>query len=319
VCDEIGKSILRVAIGSSSTCGIKDASSALCPSQAQCVSASNVCPPNLLGYSCSGGAQPAAMLGGYCAEPGTDPVTGPLVPGLWCCLDLSLPQPSPPADPLLIDDMSGGGPYIKIVPPGNARDGGWFSSCQDPNPNAVSPPPAPALFTYRAIEPAVTPVVGGPTISNAACLSSPGFNGYYALEGFNFLYAPGKNDAAPLDLSAYTGISFWAYATPGKLDLPTAIRVNFDNVDTSPTPGSTCVMDGGAESCDDFGEYVTLTSGWALYTIHWRDMDFKQKGFDGAQSFPSFDERVYATTFSVDGPDPFPFDFCIAQVEFSTD
>jgi hypothetical protein len=95
------------------------------------------------------------------------------------------------------------GPEIKIQSEGGLIPGTWFMGCDDVQAE-ISPPQYPALFTYRAIEPAVTPT-GGPTISHAACMrsSDKGFTGWVALEGFSFLQTPSPSaySVAPLDVS----------------------------------------------------------------------------------------------------------------------
>ncbi len=217
-----------------------------------------------------------------------------------------------------------GGPLIKLPPAkkDNAR-GGWFTFTDDGNA-VISPPPAPALFTYRQIDPVVTPAQA-PPIRHAACVRSDGFSGFVALEGFDFQRAPPDYQTDPLDVSRYTGIRFWASsarATPGKLDQPTLLRVQFSNLDTyTENAASTCFQESGRNTCDDFGADIALPNdgNWALYAVKWADLT--QQGYGHA--FPSFDTHVYTAQFAILGPGrgsrSLPFDFCVAQIEFTRD
>jgi hypothetical protein len=332
----VGKSIAGVAITpTSAACPLKRTASALCPASATCISPSGiVCPSAWSGFSCSAGICPPDWSSPYCfsaststppsffcGEAARDPKTGPVVPGLWCCG----PTDAPPGEPdLLIDDMSSG-PFIKLKPPDGDNAGIWFSSSDDINAD-LSPPETPALFTFRAIDPAATPMEGL-KISHAACLrSDQGIEGYDALEGFTFSGKPPDYSAVSSNLSQYTGISFWAYAAPGKIVdetgaplVPTEIHVEFPNQDTyTEIPDSTCVSSpGGRASCDQFGQAVTLTKDWTQYEVRWDGL--AQAGF-GTPFLPFNKTQVYATDFVVNGPGrgsrSLPFDFCIAQIQF---
>ena len=77
---------------------------------------------------------------------------------------------------------------------------------------------------------------------------------------------------------------------------------------------------------DRLGEVVALpdTPDWKLYTVKWTDHGFGQTTPDyGYEHFPSFKKQVNTTQFAILGPGPksrsLPFDFCIAQIEFTDD
>ena len=326
VCSELNGSILGVVVSSSGVCTAKDESVGLCapsPESPTCIDADKdkICPDPWHGFSCSGTAAPPGGVNDWCSRVHADPMTGPVVPGLWCCVDTSHPRrPSP--NPLLIDDMSAD-PMLKIEAGEGLGVSGWFTATDDVNA-VLSPPPFPAMFTYRAFDPAVVPSAGASPISRAACLRSEGFSGYAAMEGFGFLHSLGDNLTVPLDVSPYTGLRFWAYSVPpdyGKLDLPTEIRVEFVNVDTAGgNPKSACVQQGDG-ACDNFGKFITLPNdgSWASYTIKWADLEQGGWGY----SIEAFDTHVdnVVFVFSGVGPDSrsLPFDFCIAQIEFTQD
>jgi hypothetical protein len=342
ICAELSTGIAGVAITPTSpSCPPRSASASLCPAPSTCVATGGIgCPSKFSGFSCSTGICPPDWSSSYCSggsstEPapassssrlcgalGRDPQTGPLVPGLWCCGDT---DPPPGEDPLLIDDMSSG-PFTKLKPPDGEHTGVWYSACDDINAD-ISPPVNPALFSYRTIDPPATPA-GGPTISHAACLrSDKGIAGYVALEGFNFFSKPPSIEAPAVDLSPYSGISFWANAAPGPIVdetgaplVPTSIRVNFpdSNTDTE-HPDSACVQ-GGRATCDQFGKVFTLTTAWTKYFVRWDQL--AQGGY--GMPFANFNRKaVYSTGFLFLGPGEdsvsLPFDFCVAQIEFTQD
>jgi hypothetical protein len=314
--------MLGVVVSSSPNC----ATNTECQETPICVAADKqICPaPSWSGLSCSGPALPSDNPPSdhpyhWCGRVKADPATGPVVAGLWCCAEREPAQPNP----LLIDDMSSG-PLLKLEPEKGFASGAWFSASDDTNAD-LSPPPAPALFSYRAFDPAVVPAPGASPISHAACLrSDKGFSGYVAMEGFVFSLSMPDNKPAPLDVSHYTGIRFWAAAMPlqpGKLDVSRQLRVQFANVDTydQPNSESTCLKEGKAETCDDFGKKIALPGdySWASYTIKWDELE--QQGY--GQPFTDFKPNVYTTTFIVQGNTSrsLPFDFCVAQVEFTED
>jgi len=84
---------------------------------------------------------------------------------------------------------------------------------------------------------------------------------------------------APYDLTMYTGVTFWAMATPGS---DPALRFKL------PMRATTRLEDGGicAESetnkcSDDWGEQFTLPAngGWKQFTVRFSDPGFHQEGW----------------------------------------
>jgi len=120
---------------------------------------------------------------------------GPTPPGGSCC---TLGE-TPSADPLLIDDMSGG-PQVKLTPPPGKHAAYWFT---DSDEGLSIFPQESTLFRYSSV-----PGPDGGSI-NAACLEAPSvFGGTYVLEGFNFVVDVGT---VSFDVTPYSGIQFWAY------------------------------------------------------------------------------------------------------------
>jgi hypothetical protein len=162
--------------------------------------------------------------------------------GRWCC-DVGATERPPDADPLLIDDMTGG-PQIKIVPPSGDVAGTWFSDTGDPESPLV--PAVGSVFTYT---PVPTPLPDGGSM-NAACLRLP--NTFTAAasrswveEGFGFAYPKGAESSSTgaagvaIDVSQYTGIRFLAWSRSAE----TVISVLFPDVNTNGVdPASTCNM-----------------------------------------------------------------------------
>jgi hypothetical protein len=160
--------------------------------------------------------------------------------------------------------------------------------------------------------------------STAACISSPGYTGFSAGIGLNFATADVDSSAPPtenVDLSSFTGITFWAMSTAS-----TSVRVKFpDDQTDSGDPNAACQSkDAGTtaqQGCDSafyFAEAFTPT--WTQYTVSFsllsQDPNF------GAQ-FAAFDQKnVRQLQFEdegatiVDGGAP-AFQFCIGPISFT--
>jgi hypothetical protein len=319
VCNDSGTTLNGVVISdASSSCPAKFPESPMCARTDTCIQ-TNVCPgdwgQNWVGYSCSGSALPPQQVQACWAPPAsTDAGAGSneqVAGGRLSCCALGK---GASADSLLIDDMSGG-PQVKIAPPrGDEIAGFWFTASDDLHSPLI---PAPlGLFTYAAVPSSMTPD-GGPM--NAACLTSNGFTGYFAAEGFNFVWPQGKLSPAgdPFDVSAYTGIRFWAWSRwVGQV-----IRVNFPDLDTEvadPTSMCNLHLDAGQCSNDWSIQNLQLTDVWTPYTIRWDQLTQA----DWGPKVPQFDTKhVFATLFNLGGYGPSdrypPFEFCVSQIYFT--
>jgi hypothetical protein len=320
VCDDSGTTLDGVVVSRASpSCPAKRPEAAICGRMDTCVLAPDVCPPdwgaNWVGFSCSGTA-PVSQGAQACwpPPPRADAGAGSssnAPSGLACCAFGT----GGAAGSLLIDDMSGG-PQVKIAPPRRDEIAGfWFTTTDDPKAPLV---PAPlSLFTYTAVPPGMTPD-GGPM--NAACLKSDSpFTGYFAQEGFNFVWPQGTLASAgdPFDVSAYTGIRFWAWSRyDGQ-----SIRVNFPDLDTEaadPTAGCKMYADAGGCGNDWAIQSLLLDSVWRPYTIRWDQLVQADWGPRVAQFDP---KHVFATLFNLAGAGPTnpypPFEFCVSQIYFT--
>jgi hypothetical protein len=316
VCDN-GTAIKSVAL-TRAGCAPKAQEHPLCAAPSVCVASASSCPSSFpatwSGYSCSSPASPATSDPAltYCPIADADPEIGPVIRGHVCCTAGQAASDNP----LLIDDMSGG-PLIKLPHPADESAGNWFTASQDTQSPLSPPQQFESLFTYRSVPP-VTPE-GGPEISSAACFRMrEGFIGDYALEGFSF-FSKGSQ-VIPVDVSQYTGMTFWATLTSPDPDNLAPLRVEFPNSDTDTQHRSTCIRAQlGNGNCNHFGLTLTGLSGdWQKYTVTWDELT-QFPGF--GQPFNSFDTNVYSVDFELIGSGPAvpaaPFDFCVSQIYFT--
>jgi hypothetical protein len=85
----------------------------------------------------------------------------------------------------------------------------------------------------------------------------------------------------PYDVSAYTGVTFWASVTPGS-DSDTALRMKFPmTADTKDVDGGKCIDSSTNKCSDDFGYKFNLPSNgnWKQVTIKFSDANFVQEGW----------------------------------------
>jgi hypothetical protein len=210
--------------------------------------------------------------------------------------------------------------------------GTWFTFTSDPNPAAVNPVHG-MPYTFTTVTPP-----SGVASTHAACLTSTGFIGFDAGQGFNFAVtggpAPdaGPDAAAPpatpttFDTTPYKGVKFYAMAM-GAAGSP-AIKISFPDDQThGAVTSSTCNVNlgkGQSGQCDDdFADQAEAVSAtWVQISIPFAT-GISQQGYGGtAGTFPSWDAaHVYGMNFQVGGPtadagNP-AFGFCIADIEFT--
>jgi hypothetical protein len=324
VCENSTKSVTQVAIvRSSAICPSAHGYRPLCsPEEKQgCLPVDEVCPStspknDWVGYACTGAARPTddhPDVAKCWSAPGLDSDVHTPNDGRLCCLKSK--QSSDPLhdDPLLIDDMSAG-PQVKLEPAPGHIAGWWFSDYPYGSGHLI-PAPDPSLYTYREFKKPVGPP-GDPKFSVAACLSSRGFRGWEAIQGFHFASKPGTAGQTVLDVGKYDGISFWGWAHE-PLNAPRAVEVHFDNVQVSTEPSSECVSP--AAICESYFKEVTLTSEWKRYFVRWADLGQSEDEW-GQMRFDGFKPQIYNAYFSVRGAGPDfvsqPFEFCIADIRF---
>jgi hypothetical protein len=327
VCENSTTSVAGVAIVRASLlCPSDLGDRPLCPPpETGCLEERNVCPAtspdaDWVGYACSD-VNPrdlhADLLECWSPHASAWDATAP-DDGRWCCLrkpDASA-DPLPVADPLLIDDMQGG-PQIKLTPPEGHIAGWWHAEIPEGSGD-LSPAPEPSLYTYRQFDEPVGPP-GGPKFHAAACLSSKGFHGWLALQGFFFGAKLGTYGADARDVREYAGISFWGWAHEPFPDAPLGVSVSFPNVQTSLERDSECAAVDGGKHCDNFFKEVTLTAEWKRHVVRWVDLAQTEQDW-GQMRFDDFAPQVHGIHFSVAGAGPRfasqPFEFCVADLRF---
>jgi hypothetical protein len=327
VCENSKRSISRVAIvHASPRCPSDLADRPLCPAPEKgCLEDSHICPPtsprsDWVGYSCSD-VNPQDLDAGLLkcwlpVSPEADAATTP--DGRWCCLRRRDATDETPTvdDPLLIDDMQGG-PQIKLAAPQDQTAGWWHTDIPEGSGD-LSPAPEPSLYVYRQFDEPVGPA-DGPKFHAAACLTSSGFHGWLALQGFYFGGKVGTYGAEARDVRGYAGISFWGWAHEPFPDASLGVSVTFPNVQTSHEVGSECVATDGGKFCDNFFKEVALTAEWKHYVVRWDELAQTQQDW-GQVRFEDFKPQIHGIDFTVAGAGPQfasqPFDFCIADVRF---
>jgi hypothetical protein len=159
--------------------------------------------------------------------------------------------------------------------------------------------------------------------AKAACVSTPGYVGYSAGIGLNFATANVDSDMPPtadIDLSSFTGITFWAMSSTS-----VSLHVKFPDSNTDGSdPQAACIVGGSTGSCfDAFYAPETLTATWTQYTITFAT-DLLQAGFGGtAGTFSGLKQtNVRQIQFenegaaTADGSAP-AFQMCIGPVSFT--
>jgi hypothetical protein len=229
-------------------------------------------------------------------------------------------------NPLQIDDQSAPvGSQIQLkaltVPSGD-NVGTWFTYGWDGAAGTTLTPVAGSAFTFTSFDAGQFP--------RAACVSSTGYVGYSAGEGFNFATAPsdsGNAPAVPLDISAYTSFTFWAMSstTAGSM---VRVKLPDDQTHGAYTTAKCHQADSGVEfagTCDDdFSYTASVTTTWTQFTVGLSAnaaVDPLTQNMFGAQ-YPDIDSHnVFGIEFEndgsglADGGAP-AFQFCIAQIDF---
>jgi len=218
---------------------------------------------------------------------------------------------------LLIDDETAAtgtqlnaGSALRALIPSSGKVGTWYSYGWNAAAGAAITPPQ-GSFTFTAQTSGM--------FTKAACVSSTGYVGYSAGEGLNFATENVDSAMPPivaLDLSSFTGITFWAMSSS-----MTTVRVKFldDQTDGS-DPTAACNVDAAGGQCDDsFSEDEPVSTGWTQITVAFSDLI--QHGF-GA-TFAGLDKQnVRQLQFEdegsglADGGAP-AFSYCIGPVSFT--
>jgi len=236
----------------------------------------------------------------------------------------------------LIDDAANPSGQISLRPTGGYTAGYWFTTINDTG-GTITPEPAASggSWSYTTV-----PSPADASITMAACISGTPSPTLYseAGEGFNWALEPidaaadsGVQAAAvQYDISAYTGISFWAYVPPSSPAGTQMVRVLFPDKTSDPR-GGVCSLDASTTPCspdtaqcmvcyDSWEDTPTFNPGWQFVRIEFSEL--VQLMFGEIEA--SFDaQHSYGVTFQANGPQQadagaVPFDFCIADINFIT-
>jgi len=254
-----------------------------------------------------------------------------------------------PAGYTRIDDMEGGGQAIEWTPPSGAP-GWWYTATDCSANGDISPPPAtvvdgafvPGVWSYSAL-PTAHETFPGVMSTHAARLrtTSPLQGVWGASMGFAFswssadaggrIVATAGPDAgaqgldasagpatcpiivgaeAAVDLSAYSGVTFWAKGDPtGERTL----QVRLQDLHTDPAGGLCSYIDSNSpDFCyNGFGAGIALTETFAQYTIDFTSL--QQDPNWGYRPDPDvFDaQHVYQLIFQVSTPTCFTNEKCV--------
>jgi hypothetical protein len=205
---------------------------------------------------------------------------------------------SPPIEGFVkIDDMEGSGDFIEWTPPGGLLPGLWRSATDCTEADRISPPPfsvtasgwsyaelpepqdtfpgvlsahAARLFTISPL----TGVWGASMGFDIGMLAGP--DGERLAPALGDAGAPGVGPgcrqldarwfaASPVDLSAYSGLTFWAMARNGAKSL----RVQVPDISSDPRGGVCNAADpNDLSNCyNSFRTVITLTDTMTRYTV----------------------------------------------------
>jgi hypothetical protein len=203
-----------------------------------------------------------------------------------------------------LDDMEGSSQFIEWTPPAGMSPGPWGTATDCTEADRIAPPPYtidPRGWSYAQL-PAPHETFPGIVSTHAVHFrtTSPLVGVWGANVGFDFAYAAGSDagpppppqgsaDAGapaagqpctnpssrdfpgvPVDLSAYSGITFWGMSGgPG-----VKVRVLLRDVNSDPRGGICNASDPTVETnCyNGFGAAVTLTSTMTRYTLDFADL-----------------------------------------------
>lgn len=202
------------------------------------------------------------------------------LPGLGCEA-----APAPIDATALVDDMEDGDGTLAPIA---GRNGTWWVD-GDATPGAEIAPPIDADVPIAA-----EPMGEGRCGSEYAMhVRGRGFDDWGVHLAFSLRYdAAGL---APVDLSGYAGISFWA-RVGGEHDA--TLRVGFQDANSAP-PGGRCDPEGSAAAAcyDTFGtEVQPLSPEWQQYRLYFARLEQRGVGL----SADALDvERLYGMEFSL--------------------
>jgi hypothetical protein len=204
-----------------------------------------------------------------------------------------------------IDDLEDGD---RAVLPISGRTGKW-NAAHDDSPGAAQAP-----------DPFKPTEIGACGNRFAAHIAGCGFRRYSNLyfDFSRYRIVDGSPTTAPLDISRYTGVRFWARSARG-----TRIFVSLPNRDTDPR-GRVCnATDAGSgptSGCHaSFGRFVDLVPEWRAHELRFAEL--RQSPYFGMRVAHFDTNAVYGVLFAIDTSSkrPATFDLWVDDVSFLTD
>jgi len=238
-----------------------------------------------------------------------------------------------------IDDMEGSGRMVEWMPPSGLLPTVWYAATDCNEAGNIWPPPdafvdgvfTPAVWSHPTL-PTPHETFPGIISTQAARLrtTSPLVDVWGANIAFAFAWMPGLvpeivpdaagsdpaacpivlGPQAAVDLSAYSGVTFWAKGDPAGLR---AVKVMFLDGNTDPRGGICNHTDTNSpDFCyNGFSQTIALTDTFAQYTV-----DFASLQQDPAWGYRPRSgvldvHHVYQLVFQVDVPVCYPTQMCV--------
>jgi hypothetical protein len=228
----------------------------------------------------------------------------------------------------LLDDMEGAGSVIAWVPPVGESAGAWWTAIDCTQADRIEPPPPTVGANDWSFDLLLEPheTFPGITSQHAARMrtTTPIMGVWGATMGFDLLWSVFSDGAAPapdpdagcvqptalgltggtVDLSAYSGLTFWAMAAPGGLR---NLRVSVRDSTSDPRAGFCNAADptNDADCYNAFSAGLTLTETFMRYTIDFSTL--KQDPNWGVRSPSGALDAQHVYTIN------FTFDLCMAD------
>ena len=272
---------------------------------------------------------------------------------------------APPAGYVKIDDMEGdSGGIIEWTPPSGALPGVWFTATDCTEYDRISPPPsqlAPGEWSYAELPEAYQTFPGVLSTHAARVRTTTPLGGVWGGNmGFDLATPPDADGERPApvsavpdggapgpgqpcrqpttqdypavatDLSAYSGVTFWAMAAGGQQNM----RVEITDVNVDPRGGICNAADRTDESnCyNGFRTTLTLTNTMTRYTVDFSALQQDPTwGYRPSPDIPDL-QHVYQFVFEADqafclnagstsmcaggGPPPLSFDLWVDDLYF---
>lgn len=207
--------------------------------------------------------------------------------------------------------LTAGSDLTALIPTGDSI-GTWYTYGWNAAAGALVTPAQGTPFAFETVDSGTPP--------KAACVTSTGYIGYSAGEGFNFATTAPDAGSNPvgINISSFTGITFLAMSSTS-----TSIEVKFPDDQTNGSDLTAACQDAGANASqcnNDFNFIETLTPTWTSYTVPFSAL---AQSPDFGEMFAAIDlNHVFGIQFEdegsgeADGSAP-AFNICIADLSFT--